>query len=181
MGDLTHQHLLIRIIEKMWRLLDGWRRFHTDKGDEDVCHDLHRILGPPSPSPSRPHGLSQRRTAQEPSEVHNHIYCYIVERLPFLRLGFGITLEPLDIDSGLKSLVTGKTCGKRHVSVIRYIRTINPFFCLMVQRIPFFSPSPSWLWMIFANCMVVSGATKMICLLFHILSAKEQTNHFSAG
>ena len=138
MGDLTHQHLLIRIIEKMWRLLDGWRRFHTDKGDEDVCHDLHRILGPPSPSPSRPHGLGQRRTAQEPSEVHNHIFCYIAERLPFLRLGFGITLEPLDIDSGLKSLVTGKTCGKRHVSVMRYIRTMNPFFAWWSKESRFF-------------------------------------------
>ena len=138
MGDLTHQHLLIRIIEKMWRLLDGWRRFHTDEGDEDVCHDLHRILGAPSPSPSRPHGLSQRRTAQEPSEVHNHIFCYIAERLPFLRLGFGITLEPLDIDSGLKSLVTGKTCGKRHVSVMRYIRTMNPFFAWWSKESRFF-------------------------------------------
>ena len=178
MGDLTHQHLLIRIMEKMWRLLDGWRRFHTDKGDEDVCHDLHRILGAPSPSPSRPHGLGQRRKAQEPSEVHNHIFCYIAERLPFLRLGFGITLEPLDIDSGLKSLVTGKTCGKHHVSVMRYIRTINPFFCFDGPKNPIFFPS--WLWIIFANCKVVSGATEMICLLFHILSAKEQTNHFSA-
>ena len=138
MGDLTHQHLLIRIIEKMWRLLDGWRRFHTDEGDEDVCHDLHRILGPPSPSRSRPHGLGQRRTAQEPSEDHNHIFCYIAERLPFLRLGFGITLEPLDIDSGLKSLVTGKTCGKRHVSVMRYIRTMNPFFAWWSKESRFF-------------------------------------------
>ena len=138
MGDLTHQHLLIRIMEKMWRLLDGWRRFHTDKGDEDVCHDLHRILGAPSPSPSRPHGLGQRRTAQEPSEVHNHIFCYIAERLPFLRLGFGITLEPLDIDSGLKSLVAGKTCGKRHVSVMRYIRTMNPFFAWWSKESRFF-------------------------------------------
>ena len=83
-------------------------------------------LVPPPPPPPGPMVLVKE---EQPSEVHNHIFCYIAERLPFLRLGFGITLEPLDIDSGLKSLVTGKTCGKRHVSVMRYIRTINPFFC----------------------------------------------------